>query len=188
MSDDVQARRSVVAAITLFAAIGALIFADLVVDHQQGGSWLHLAAESAVLVITAAGVVVLWGQLRRSQADLVRVRAQAEQWRHENQTLLTGLSQAIHRQFQRWELTAAESEVALLLLKGLSHKEIAGLRRTSERTIREQARAVYRKGGLPGRAALSAFFLEDLLLPEPPTGNPSGAHPRGQQAQSAGTD
>jgi DNA-binding NarL/FixJ family response regulator len=52
-----------------------------------------------------------------------------------------------------------------LLLKGLSHKEIAAVRSTSERTIREQARAVYRKAGLPGRSALSAFFLEDLLLP-----------------------
>ena len=53
-----------------------------------------------------------------------------------------------------------------MLLKGFSHKEIAALRETSERTIREQARAVYRKAGLSGRASLSAFFLEDLLLPD----------------------
>ena len=31
--------------------------------------------------------------------------------------------------------------------------------------MREQARALYRKAGLSGRASLSAFFLEDLLLP-----------------------
>ena len=55
--------------------------------------------------------------------------------------------------------------MALLLLKGLSHKEVATVRAVSERTVREQARAVYSKSGLTGRAALSAFFLEDLLAP-----------------------
>jgi DNA-binding NarL/FixJ family response regulator len=50
-------------------------------------------------------------------------------------------------------------------LKGLSHKEIAEVRRTSERTVRQQAREVYGKAQLAGRAELSAFFLEDLFLP-----------------------
>ncbi|MBZ0120481.1 MAG: helix-turn-helix transcriptional regulator, partial [Sandaracinaceae bacterium] len=75
------------------------------------------------------------------------------------------LGEALARQFERWQLTAAEREVALLLLKGLSLKEIAEARGTSERTVRDQARAVYRKAGLAGRSELSAFFLEDLLVP-----------------------
>jgi hypothetical protein len=49
--------------------------------------------------------------------------------------------------------------------KGYGHKEIAALQRKSERTVRQHAVAVYRKSGLSGRAELSAFFLEDLLLP-----------------------
>lgn len=87
---------------------------------------------------------------------------------------------AIDRQFERWGLFAAEREVALLLLKGLSHKEVASARETSERTVRQQALAVYRKAGLSGRAELAAFFLEDLLLPAPeaararPPGSPVG--------------
>lgn len=68
-------------------------------------------------------------------------------------------------QFSRWNLTEAERDVALLLLKGLSHKEVAAIRATSERTVREQARSLYAKAGLTGRAALSAFFLEDLIAP-----------------------
>jgi DNA-binding NarL/FixJ family response regulator len=47
----------------------------------------------------------------------------------------------------------------------LSLKEVATVRATSERTVRAQARALYSKAGLTGRAALSAFFLEDLLAP-----------------------
>ncbi len=39
------------------------------------------------------------------------------------------------------------------------------MRESSERTVRQQARAIYGKANLSGRAALSAFFLEDLLLP-----------------------
>ena len=50
-----------------------------------------------------------------------------------------------------------------MLLKGFSHKEIARLRNTSEATIRQQAAAIYLKSRLGGRAALSAYFLEDLL-------------------------
>ena len=62
--------------------------------------------------------------------------------------------------------------MALLLLKGLSLKEIAQIRATSERTIRAQALSLYGKAGLSGRAALSAFFLEDLLAPIGPVETP----------------
>ncbi|MEQ8859069.1 MAG: LuxR C-terminal-related transcriptional regulator [Pseudomonadales bacterium] len=168
MSDDVSARRSVLAAMVLFAAIGGLILTDLFVDYRAGGSLLHLAVESGVLLVAVAGIALLWGQLRQSRLDLAQVRGEADRWRREHQQLLTGLGSAIDQQFRRWKLSKAESEVGLLLLKGLSHKEIAGVRNTSERTIREQARALYRKAGLGGRASLSAFFLEDLLLPPDP--------------------
>ena len=53
----------------------------------------------------------------------------------------------------------------MFLLKGYSHKQIAALTERSERTVRQHAVSVYRKSGLGGRAELSAFFLEDLLLP-----------------------
>ena len=58
-----------------------------------------------------------------------------------------------------------EREVALLLLKGLSTRDIADLRETREATVRQQAQGVYRKAQLEGRAELAAFFLEDLLAP-----------------------
>lgn len=76
-----------------------------------------------------------------------------------------GLGQAIDEQFDRWHLSPAEKEVGLLLLKGLSHKEVAEARAVTEATARQQARAVYKKAGLSGRHDLAAFFLEDLMLP-----------------------
>jgi DNA-binding CsgD family transcriptional regulator len=70
------------------------------------------------------------------------------------------------QQFEDWGMTGAEREVGLLMLKGLSHKEIAGLRATTEATVRQQAQAIYRKAKLPGKTAFSAYFLEDLFSPE----------------------
>jgi DNA-binding CsgD family transcriptional regulator len=120
----------------------------------------------------AIGLWLLQRRIRQERADaralrtrLAEAHAAAESWRRETEVLAAGLGRAIDAQFQAWRLTDAEREVALLLLKGLSLREIAGLRETSERTVRQQSLAVYRKAGLAGRADLSAFFLEDLLAP-----------------------
>jgi DNA-binding NarL/FixJ family response regulator len=104
-------------------------------------------------------------QAERLSVDLATARREAERFRAEARDALRGLGEAIDRQFVRWELTPAEREIGLLLLKGLSHKEVAAVRSTSETTIRQQALSIYRKSGLRNRSELSAFFLEDLLLP-----------------------
>lgn len=165
MSDDVTDNRSAMLAIGMFATVMVLIGWDLYVDYGEGAGIWHLGVELAVLLIAMAGIVMMWSQLGRTRAELVDARVEAAQWQQESAELLAGLGVAMARQFERWGLSAAEKDVALLLLKGLSHKEIAIARATSERTVREQGRAVYRKSGLGGRSALSAFFLEDLLLP-----------------------
>lgn len=165
MSDDVPEHRSTLAATVLFAVVAVLIGSDLVLDYGEGASWRHLAIEFCVLLIASSGTLLLWRQLYRTRLDLADAIGEAEQWRRESRELVRGLAVAIERQFGSWRLSEAESEVGLLMLKGLSHKEIARLRRTSERTVREQARALYRKSGLSGRSSLSAFFLEDLLPP-----------------------
>jgi DNA-binding CsgD family transcriptional regulator len=76
------------------------------------------------------------------------------------------LKNGMDQQFEAWGMTAAEREVGLLILKGLSHKEIASLRATTEATVRQQAQAIYRKASLPGKTAFSAYFLEDLFTPD----------------------
>lgn len=167
MSDDIRNNRSTLAAIGLFGIVVVLIGWDLYFDFGEGASLTHLAAESFIFFIAVSGVVLMWRQLDRTQSDLVDALVEAEQWKKESSDLIQGLGVAIDRQFERWNLTKAEAEVGLFLLKGLSHKEIANIRQTSERTVREQSRALYRKSGLTGRSSLSAFFLEDLLLPRP---------------------
>jgi DNA-binding CsgD family transcriptional regulator len=103
--------------------------------------------------------------LQNLKTDLNQAQAEAKHWREQSRDLIQGLGVEIQKQFVRWGLTQAEAEIGLLILKGFSHQEIADFRQVSERTVREQARTLYRKAGLTGRSELSAFFLEDLLLP-----------------------
>ena len=147
----------------LFGIIGPLMI--LFHSNFHLGSTNSSIALICMLLVAASGTGLLWRQLHTTRSDLTDARGEAEQWRRETQDLIRGLGAAIQKQFTTWQLTRAEAEVGLFLLKGLSHREIAQLRETSERTIREQARSVYRKASLSGRAALSAFFLEELLLP-----------------------
>ena len=124
-----------------------------------------LAALFAVPVLLACQSYLVYRRRLALVRDLEMARIQGRQWRDETRALLQGLGAAIDRQFSAWKLTEAERDVGLLILKGLSLKEIAATRVTSERTTRAQARSIYAKAGLSGRAALSAFFLEDLLAP-----------------------
>ena len=157
----------------VFVVIAALVGTDILSDTRSGGGWGHAALELALMAIALASAALFWWQYARLRQratllarDLDAAQVEADRWKGEAEDVLRGLGAAIDRQFERWNLSSAESEVALLLLKGLAHKEIADLRDTSERTVRQQSLAVYRKAGLSGRAELSAFFLEDLLLPE----------------------
>lgn len=119
------------------------------------------------IMFASAAVVLRLSRLRERTDDLEnaveRATDEGRIWRLQSRRFLDGLSRAIESQFAVWNLTAAEADVAGLLLKGASVREIAGLRRTSEATIRQQAQNVYRKSGLGTRAELAAYFLEDLF-------------------------
>ena len=137
----------------------------------------------ALIVASATGISILTWRLqaeREEKAMLIRdlevARVEGQGWRRHAQGYVSGLGEAVQRQFEDWQLTGAEREVGLLMLKGLSHREIAGLRGTTEATVRHQARVIYQKSSLPGRGAFCAYFLEDLL---PATGLPPGSDPRG---------
>jgi DNA-binding NarL/FixJ family response regulator len=134
------------------------------------GDLLGEALYTALLVASAVGVTLLTGRFeaeREEKETLIRdlqvARAESQAWRESAQSYLSGLGEEIQKQFEEWQLTPAEREVGLLMLKGFSHRELAGLRGTTEATVRHQARAIYQKSGLPSRSAFCAYFLEDLL-------------------------
>lgn len=142
---------------------------DLLFEALDIGLLVGCTVVSAVLVLRTEGQAE---ESRLLREEMLAVRAESGRWRKEMDDHLKGFGVAIQKQLQAWNLSRAEQDVALLLLKGFSHKEIARLRRTSESTIRQQAVSIYHKANLSGRAALSAFFLDGLHLPDP---DPDGA-------------
>jgi DNA-binding CsgD family transcriptional regulator len=180
MTELIDRRSRIWAAVAVVAGVLALMAIEYREEPQSTVVDFLLALVDIVpIVLVSVGVVLLFRittEQREQQLTVIRdlevARMQGQRWRTEARSLLNGLGEAIEAQFTRWNLTEAEREVALLLLKGLSLKEAAAVRATSERTIRAQARSLYTKAGLSGRAALSAFFLEDLLAPMSPVDGP----------------
>jgi len=154
------------------AAGGAL---DLALDRPERWLSFHVVYEVALVLGAATTAAWLWRGWRRAEREggvlrrtLAARQAERDAWRASAEQALAGLGAAIDRQFEAWGLTPAEREVALQVLKGKSHKEIAAATGRSERTVRQHAAAAYGKAGLDGRAALAAFFLEGLMLPRMP--------------------
>ena len=131
--------------------------------------------EVVIVIVSLGGATYLargWFDTRRRLLEVSRESQDRERERHEWQqrasALLAGLGKAVTAQFDRWRLTPAEKRVALMLLKGHSHKRIARMTSTSERTARQHSVAVYRKAGVAGRAELAGFFLAGLDPSEEP--------------------
>lgn len=147
---------------------------DLVLDEPADWFSGHVIYEVLLIAAAAGMTLALWSRWTRAEHSLARTRralgerqAERDAWKASAERALQGLGAAIDAQLAKWGLTAAEREVAMLLLKGQSHKAIAHATGRSERTVRQHAVAVYQKSGLGGRAELAAFFLEGLILPPP---------------------
>jgi DNA-binding NarL/FixJ family response regulator len=152
--------------------IAFMVGFDLLTDAKEGRIIWHFFIEGSIALIALFGVFyILRGSLElkhrlaKNVAEFTRFKKEAELWKLESRKFLDGLSIAIDQQLSKWNLSTAEKEVAFLLLKGMSLKEIAEIRKTAEKTARVQSMAIYSKSGLSGRSELSAFFLEDLLVP-----------------------
>lgn len=156
----------------LLGATAAAGLTDIVLDRAWSRDPFHFIFETIFVLGCLGTVAYLWAGWMQTRRSLARVEqalseqgADRDAWRRKSGKLLRGLGEEISRQLEAWGLTPAERDVAMFLLKGYGHKEVAALLGRSERTVRQHAVAVYRKSGLSGRAELSAFFLEDLLLP-----------------------
>lgn len=99
------------------------------------------------------------------QSNLKRVESENRANKAKLAEKINGISQHIQAEFIKWQLTATEKEIALMLLKGLTFKDIAEVRCKSERTVRQQAGAIYAKSSLANRSDLAAYFLEDFMTP-----------------------
>ena len=145
---------------------GAMLFFayDILVDLLTGlDSVWHIIVELAVFIAISLVLAVELRQVRKLNRDIVTEKSKNARLAGELLTVMT-------EQFEQWGLSRSEAEVALLLIKGLSMKEIAAARAVKEKTARTQAASIYAKSGHAGRHELAAYFIEDLMreIPSPP--------------------
>lgn len=154
----------------LLALVALLTLVDIVEDLSEGSPLIHVILEIIICTVAFLGLVIqtyvhlhdqtqlaiLSGEIKNLTAEKSKFLAQAKSYTE-------GLSKIIHEQLTNWQLSESEKDVAILLIKGLSMKEIAGIRQTQEATVRQQAANIYKKSNTSGRQELAAFFLEDLF-------------------------
>lgn len=170
--EQIPYRRTVFAVFVLFVfgTSTAEIVSEFVAGEtlgSMGDDLTRLALSAVVLLLFIFEYLAqrralgeLRGQLNKARGQLARLDTQSQQLASEYRAVM-------QKQFDAWQLTASEQDVVLGLLKGLSFREIAELRDTREKTVRQQASNVYRKAGVASRNELAAWFFEDML--EPPS-------------------
>lgn len=151
MTDSKRLPVLILACASLFFAYD--IVSDLLDDDENA---LHIIIEALVFIAITAVLYREILRLRSLHSALAGERDRSERLSGE-------LMATMRRQFEQWQLSPSETEVALLLIKGLSMKEIAEARKVKEKTVRTQAANVYAKSGYAGRHELAAHFIEDLM-------------------------
>lgn len=143
---------------------------EISIEFLQGQSIVDMVDDLAMFLISGLVVGLFIVDYRHQQQALKNLQGQLENARGQlealdasSSELATQYRQVMQKQFDKWKLTQSEQNVVLGLLKGLSFREIAELRDTREKTVRQQAASVYRKAGVAGRHELAAWFFEDML-------------------------
>jgi DNA-binding CsgD family transcriptional regulator len=156
--------------IIIFLVMMILSAVDLVLDMEEGINFVHALHEGGIVVVSFIALSWVLLDIRQQAMEIESLRQELssiQKPKHAPEKYIldarTSLGNVINQQFDDWQLTNSEKEVGRLLLKGLSLKEIAVIRNTLEKTVRQQASAIYKKADLSGRHAFSAWFLEDIL-------------------------
>lgn len=154
--------RLVISAVLVVQGICAVFFVSDIVLGLTGLRASPISWQTRELIEIGAalglilGLVLGWLALRRS---VIRQKQAEGQLR-----LASGaFMELLDERFADWQLTPSEKDVALFAIKGLSTPDIAGLRSTSEGTVKAQTNAIYRKAGVSGRSQLLSLFIEDLM-------------------------
>jgi DNA-binding NarL/FixJ family response regulator len=149
------------AALVAIQALCAVFFVvDVTADITWDGADLHTAFEAVVALALVIGVVFGALEIRRTLERMRRAETAV--------SIASGaLADVIEAYFERWGLTGAEANVALLAIKGFEVTEIAELRGAAASTVRVQLAKVYAKAKVANRTQLLSLFIEDLMGDDP---------------------
>ncbi|WP_461307988.1 helix-turn-helix transcriptional regulator [Albidovulum sp.] len=158
-------RRRLGAAIWLVFGCGVLLALDVggeihvALLHPGAiglGMGLHLIGEMAATVGLGVAFVLLRAELRRATAEAEADRARLG-------ALRGAFDRLMHDRFEAWGLSAAESDIALLTVRGPRISAIAEARGVREGTVKSQLSTIFRKSGVHTRTEFVALFIDEFL-------------------------
>ena len=154
-------RLAVAAIITCVLYFGFDMAADYAYRFASGAQYspvetFHLIAEVISVLLMIFAIHVLRGQMR-----FLRQQHQSDA---QTLSLLRGhFERVIAAKFDEWNLSAAERDVTLLILKGMSVAAIAAARGTASGTVKAQSTAIFRKIGVGSKSELLSLFMDEFL-------------------------
>lgn len=125
--------------------------------------------EALVAVSSLFAISILYQELKTEAEESSIARELVHELKRSNRILKNPESEfwkEVKLQMETWKLTDAEKEVAVLILRGFSHQQIAGVRQKSLRTIENQTASIYEKSSMRGKLEFISFFLTPLLPEE----------------------
>lgn len=116
----------------------------------------HLSTELLATAGLGWAFVLVRAELRRAA---LRGKADAERLH----LLRRDFDRLLRERFTEWSLSAAESDVALLTIRGLKIAEIAEMRGSQTGTVKAQLSAILRKSACRTRTEFVARFIDEFL-------------------------
>ncbi len=147
------------------AISGLLFLQDVIVEvwqHFQNGdaydfgSVVHLTVEIFAIILLLSGMLILLDFI----SDL---KVRQEQNLRKLEYLRESFDEHVQETFRKWELTPAESDVALFFLRGYSASDVAELRNSSTGTIKAHSHNIFRKSGVSSRVEFMSVFLDEFI-------------------------
>lgn len=154
--------------LSCMAFFGFDVVADLV-EHGLGGMG-YTAEELVHLVFEMLAVAGLGYATVTFRAYLRLLQAEAERSKETIHMLRGNFDEVLHQKFEQWGLTAAERDVTLLIIRGLSVAEIAAARNTAQGTIKAQTTSIFRKIGVGSKTELMSTIIDEFLEIRPNEG------------------
>ncbi len=148
---------SVLATLVVMQAITVVFFlGDVIGELMVVGLDAHTVSEAVATMVLIVGIAIGAAEMAR----IIRLGKRAESALN---MAAGAFAVLLKEKFELWQLTASESEVALLTLKGFDPDHIAQLRGTARGTVRAQLAGIYKKSGCGGRGQFVSLFIDALL-------------------------
>ena len=158
-----QLRHKIMAPIMALSAL--FFFQDVANDIKEHiatdtaysfGSALHLFFEILATIGLTLGLIEILTYIKELQKSDEKHELQLKH-------LTEDFDALVHKRFNKWDLTDAEKDIALFMLRGLSNSEIADLRKVAVGTVRVQSHRVLQKAGASSRTELMSIFMEEFM-------------------------